>query len=156
MPAIFRSLSNPKVGACLAARIQSLTPQTPPRWGLMSSAQMLRHLNLAFQMALGDYTVANSSNRKLNSPLARFVSLTLPVRWPKGIATLPETDVVTQLHPCVFSQERSTLIGLLTRFSQAKPPDLRATHPILGPFTHAQWMRWGFRHTDHHLRQFGC
>jgi hypothetical protein len=27
---------------------------------------------------------------------------------------------------------------------------------MMGSLTHGQWMRWGYRHTDHHLRQFGC
>jgi hypothetical protein len=28
-------------------------------------------------------------------------------------------------------------------------------HPILGRLSRGQWMRWGYRHMDHHLRQFG-
>jgi Protein of unknown function (DUF1569) len=28
-------------------------------------------------------------------------------------------------------------------------------HPIFGPMTAKDWMRWGYLHADHHLRQFG-
>jgi hypothetical protein len=28
-------------------------------------------------------------------------------------------------------------------------------HPIFGPMSAAAWMRWGYLHADHHLRQFG-
>ena len=28
-------------------------------------------------------------------------------------------------------------------------------HPIFGPLTTSQWMRWGYLHVYHHLRQFG-
>jgi hypothetical protein len=28
-------------------------------------------------------------------------------------------------------------------------------HPMFGDLTSWQWMRWGYLHTDHHLRQFG-
>jgi hypothetical protein len=28
-------------------------------------------------------------------------------------------------------------------------------HPIFGRITRAEWLRWGYLHADHHLRQFG-
>ena len=28
-------------------------------------------------------------------------------------------------------------------------------HPIFLDLTQTQWMRWGYLHADHHLRQFG-
>ena len=29
-------------------------------------------------------------------------------------------------------------------------------HPIFGPMTLRAWMRWGYLHVDHHLRQFSA
>ena len=37
----------------------------------------------------------------------------------------------------------------------ATPEALVDRHPVLGPMTRANWMRWAWLHTDHHLRQFG-
>jgi hypothetical protein len=34
------------------------------------------------------------------------------------------------------------------------PGSKLGAHPSLGPLTRDEWMVWGFRHTDHHLRQF--
>jgi hypothetical protein len=35
-------------------------------------------------------------------------------------------------------------------------PDSRyAAHPMFGPLTRREWMLWGYRHMDHHFRQFG-
>jgi len=28
--------------------------------------------------------------------------------------------------------------------------------PIFGDMSEAEWMRWGYLHCDHHLRQFGA
>jgi hypothetical protein len=28
-------------------------------------------------------------------------------------------------------------------------------HPLFGPMSRAAWLRWGYLHLDHHLRQFG-
>jgi hypothetical protein len=29
-------------------------------------------------------------------------------------------------------------------------------HPIFGRMSEAAWLRWGWLHADHHLRQFGA
>jgi len=28
-------------------------------------------------------------------------------------------------------------------------------HPLFGPMSRAEWLRWGYLHMDHHFRQFG-
>jgi hypothetical protein len=33
--------------------------------------------------------------------------------------------------------------------------DATSSHGAFGPMTPADWHRWAYRHTDHHLRQFG-
>jgi hypothetical protein len=54
--------------------------------------------------------------------------------------------------PSGFDRDREQTIALLRRFAA---PDARyAQHPIFGPMTRDEWMIWGYRHTDHHLRQF--
>jgi hypothetical protein len=30
-----------------------------------------------------------------------------------------------------------------------------AQHPMFGAMPRADWLIWGYRHMDHHLRQFG-
>ncbi len=143
--------------AAIIRRFDYLTPSTPPQWGVMSSTQMLQHLVLAFRMSIGEYPVAEAPSREHDSPLRRFLALTLPVQWPKGIVTIPETDVTVLQPPSTdFAHERADLITLIHRFAEIPTADLRPTHPLMGPLTRSQWMRWGFRHTDHHLRQFGC
>lgn len=129
----------------------------PPQWGIMSSTQMLQHVVLAFRMSMDEIPVVEPSIRRFDSPLYRFVALSLPVRWPKGIPAPREIDfTITPPLPADFAEERRSLVVLMDRFGETPLSGLRSTNPVLGPLTHAQWMRWGFRHTDHHLRQFGC
>jgi hypothetical protein len=41
-------------------------------------------------------------------------------------------------------------------FTTAPPGTLVGqAHPIFGPMSDAAWLRWGYLHMDHHLRQFG-
>ena len=58
--------------------------------------------------------------------------------------------------PGAFEGDVRDLLRLLDRFTR-KPQEfaLRA-HPIFGAMTEAEWMRWGYLHMDHHLRQFGA
>lgn len=150
-------LTNPSVRAAIVFRLRKLTSDTPPRWGIMSSTQMLQHVVLAFRVSLGEIPVVETSIRRFDSPLYRFVALSLPIRWPKGIPAPREIDfAITPPQPAHFAEERRSLVLLMERFGETPLSGLRSTNPVLGPLTHAQWMRWGFRHTDHHLRQFGC
>ena len=43
-------------------------------------------------------------------------------------------------------------MALLRRF--VAPGARYARHPTMGELTREEWMIWGWRHTDHHLRQF--
>jgi prephenate dehydrogenase len=37
----------------------------------------------------------------------------------------------------------------------AKGTHYAPSHPMFGPMSPEDWMRWGYLHADHHLRQFG-
>jgi hypothetical protein len=57
--------------------------------------------------------------------------------------------------PAEFESDRRRLRALVERFA-AQPPDfVFAPHPMFGAMSHDDWMRWGYLHADHHLRQFG-
>lgn len=151
------TLADPAVRAVVIRRFDRLTPATSARWGTMSSAQMLRHLVLAFRMAMRECAVADASSRKFDNPLVRFAALTLPVTWPRGVNTVPEIDCASiQPSSVDFADERAKIVDAIQRFGEAPASDLCSTHPMFGILNQTQWMRWGFRHTDHHLRQFGC
>jgi hypothetical protein len=55
--------------------------------------------------------------------------------------------------PAEFAADRATLLLTLDEFTHASGP--WSPHPIFGPMSTAEWMRWAYLHTDHHLRQFG-
>jgi hypothetical protein len=43
----------------------------------------------------------------------------------------------------------------MERFA-AHPSLEREPHPVFGPMTRVDWLRWGYLHVDHHLRQFSA
>lgn len=49
-------------------------------------------------------------------------------------------------------QDRAEILAHLPR---AQKDFSFKPHPIFGEMTEAEWMRWGYLHCNHHLRQFG-
>jgi len=46
-------------------------------------------------------------------------------------------------------------VRIIGDFCARTPASFAATHPLFGPMNYEDWMRWGYLHADHHLRQFG-
>jgi hypothetical protein len=48
-----------------------------------------------------------------------------------------------------------TLFAAINKFTGLPRAFTFHTHPMFGEMTEKDWMRWGYLHADHHLRQFG-
>jgi hypothetical protein len=115
---------------------------------------MLCHLCDSFRMPLGERYVSPATGF-FQRTLLKTVALRTSLPWQKGFKTRPEVEQgVGGSAPVDFEEDRVTLLILFERFCDQLPqPQL--PHPIFGPMMVEDWMVWGFRHTDHHLRQFG-
>lgn len=139
----------------LEVRVRSLRPDGRRRWGRMSPHGAICHLSDAFRLALGEKPAAPQRGRFKS--LTRFVALHLPFDWPHGIVTVPEAEQgCGGTTPIEFEHDRAELLALIARFSAARPDELQPAHPMLGAMSTREWGRWGYRHLDHHLRQFGA
>ena len=87
----------------------------------------------------------------------RLIALRLPFKWPKGVPTMPETDQMKGgTPPGDFESDRGRLRALVDEFAGWERDGDRPPHPIFKKMSRKDWGRWGYRHMDHHLRQFGC
>ncbi len=119
----------------------------------MSVLQMLTHVDGAFRMAVGELYV--DSVRLPMTKMARWYILCSGIPWPRNYPTVAELDKAGSPNgPVNFDQCRTGLIERVRRFGLPFVT-LMPEHPMLGPMTRWEWMRWGFLHIDHHLRQFG-
>ncbi len=149
-----KSLSSPGDLAEIRTRIELLSPTDTRRWGSMSVQQMICHLSDAFSCPLLERTVAPFKGYPLPTPIFKWVALRLPRKWPPGVPTPPEIDQLIQgTPPTDFAADHASLLDRFDRFVRANGPWV--PHPMFGPMTRDDWMRWGYLHTDHHLRQFG-
>jgi len=138
----------------IVERIPALTPSDRRLWGKMSAHQMVCHLCDSHRSALGEKSVSPLGGF-LQRTIIKFIALQVPVKWPKGVATRPEVKQgVGGTAPTEFETDRAELLAAIERFCSGGV-NLAIPHPFFGRMTLQEWMRWGYLHADHHLRQFG-
>lgn len=134
----------------LRDRLTRLDPRTPPRWGRMTAPKMVCHLVESARMALGDLPVAPKWVPVRYPPLKQLFLYVIPI--PKGMPTAPE--LVARV-PDEWEADVRSLLELLDRVGAKSPGDAWPDHPAFGAMTGAMWGVLVYRHSDHHLRQFG-
>jgi hypothetical protein len=140
----------------ILGRLAHVQEGQPPLWGRLYAAAMLRHLREAFELALKDRPV-KQHHRLLRGPQIRWLVLYSGVSWVRNYQTVPEVDVLLKQEVVEdFEAERGKLVRIINRFSHCREERLLDKHPFFGKFRREDWMRWGYLHTDHHLRQFDC
>ena len=138
-------------------RLKAVGPQSERRWGTMSPHQMVCHLSDAFRMGMGQMAVSPATSL-LQRTLVKWIALYISIPWPAGIRTRPEIDQAlgAGTKPAEFAADVAALLALVEAVT-ARPRGFEwQPHPIFGPLSDADWMRWAYLHMDHHLRQFGA
>ena len=107
----------------------------------------------AFDCALGRKSVA-MCKLALPRPILKFAALRVPRQWPHGFPAPPEIAQDKEgKRPIEFAQDHAALLAAYRDFC-AHPPNPGPAHPYFGRMSTHDWLRWGYLHTDHHLRQF--
>ena len=146
------SILNEADRTAITNRFRSLSASSTRRWGTMDVTEMLQHLRRSALMCVGELSVPSANKRAFHKfPLKHMLLYVLP--FPKGAPTAPALKPVDAAS---FEEERAALLELLERIgtgvSEGKGPD----HPLFGPLS---WREWGvvtYKHSDHHLKQFGA
>lgn len=152
---MLKTLARPRDKAELVARLRMLRPDSARRWGRMSVHQMICHLCDSFRMSTGERPVRIVAGR-VRGTVIKWIALYLPLPWPPGVRTRPELDQERLgTRPVDFATDVAQLEALIELVTgQPRTFDWHA-HTLFGPMSEAAWLRWGYRHVDHHLRQFG-
>lgn len=145
------SFASSEVKSAVRKRIEGLTADTPRLWGRMTSHQTVCHLTDGYRMLAGDRHPKRADNF-ISRSVVRFVALHTTMAWPKGVKTVSEADQEQGgTKPTEWDRDVAELLRRVDEF-QARDGH---PHPIFGPLNENEWNVWGFRHADHHLRQFG-
>ena len=132
-------------------RIERLRPDSQRQWGVMNVAQMMAHCSAWLEIAAGEKTPPRSLMGRIVGRLAKKSILgEAPVR-----RNMPTMKSLIMSGERQFAEEQKLLIDWVGRFS-AGGPEQCTTHPhsFFGPMTPVECATMGYKHLDHHLRQF--
>ncbi len=151
-----KHLGSAATQAEVVARIRTVRPDSPGKFGTMSAPQMVVHCTDSFRVALGLRAVSTGGS-VIERAIIKYIALYAPITWPPGYPTRPEVDPTRDgTKPGDFVSDVADLVRMLERFGAHHPVGTWRPHPMFGAMTESQWHRWGYLHIDHHLRQFGA
>lgn len=134
----------------LVGRINLLQADSQAQWGKMDAYQMLKHCTLSEEMFHGKKTYKRLFIGRLFGSMALKGILKNETPMKKNQPTHPEMKITGTGN---FEHERAKWVELL----QAYPTfsNNQFIHPFFGKMTAGQIGNYVYKHTDHHLRQFG-
>lgn len=151
-----KTLANANDKNEIVVRLSAIGPESQRRWGKMAAPEMICHLSDAFRVIVGEKQAEPVSNWFSRSAF-KWAAFWFPTRWPHGVSTVPECDAkLGGTPPAALENDVRQLRELLERFTTRPRAYELPPHPIFGPLSEEEWMRWGYLHMDHHLRQFGA
>lgn len=146
------SILNETDRAAITGRVRSLSSSSTRRWGTLEVTGMLKHLHLAALMALGEMQVPSANKRVFHVfPLKHLLLYVVP--FPKGAPTAPKLKPEAAAS---IEEERAAVLELLERIGTGPRDGAGPDHPLFGPLTRREWGVVTYKHTDHHLKQFGA
>jgi len=149
-----RSLWNEPDRRDLLARFDRLKPDAKAQWGKMSAPQMLTHIGDTLRMTIGALKVEPRKTPLRFTPIKQLVIYWVPF-IPRNLPTARELQKTL---PGAWGDDLRDVKELarraVARYDQpaTKWPD----HPAFGKLSPRAWGVLGYKHVDHHLKQFGA
>jgi hypothetical protein len=139
----------------LVERLGALRPDSRRRWGTLTPHEMLCHLGDAAEMVLCIRPRTEPVAARPR-PVVKRLGLWTPIRWPHGWQTNPAHDPrIAGTRPTEFAADLQRALAGLHGLATARREDIEPAHGFFGTMSVRDWQRWAYKHTDHHLRQFG-
>ncbi len=146
-----KTLFDPIHRGRIVERLERLTPQHVPRWGSMTSEQVICHLAKALSLALASECPGQPRGPLSRPPLNWLIMYVLP--WPKGKTKAPPE--LFDFEPGQWARDLAELRSLIDRFGDRSPTDEWPANMVFGRISGRAWGVIQYRHLDHHLSQLG-
>jgi oxepin-CoA hydrolase / 3-oxo-5,6-dehydrosuberyl-CoA semialdehyde dehydrogenase len=136
--------------------LKALRADTQALWGAMTAQQVVEHLAWTFEMSTGRARVECRLPEEQRVKLRAFLYDNRPS--PHGFAN---PELVDGLPPLRHPDLESARLGLRAEVDHFLddtgliPPGAVFVHPLFGGLGREEWARSHFKHTHHHLMQFG-
>lgn len=150
----YPNIFDKEVTDALIARFESITKDSQPQWGKMNSAQMLAHVNVAYEKALNPGTKKPPFLMRLM--LKQFVKPIVVTDKPykKNSRTAPEFLITDER---ILEAERKKLIENMRKIQEMGAEAFDGKENIsFGQLTPDEWNTMFYKHADYHLKQFNA
>lgn len=135
----------------ILSRLNNISATTQPLWGKMNAAQMMAHCIAPFKAFFGEIRMKRRLMGILFGKMAKKkIYSDKPI--PKGLPTDQSFKMSGEKD---FIKERDELISYINRFAKEGYSVTSSVHPFFGKMSSQEWAVLGYKHMDHHLRQFG-
>ncbi len=154
MKTIFDSVAKEEI----SNRLNLLSTDSVGLFGVMNPSQMLHHLTMANQIALGEIILPDKS-RFLSRTFFWWMTLynmrpSIKKLKKKPLRTFKQMDIVlNKLEVESFEKEKEFFLQKLNQLLNTNSFPLK--HPLYGRMNKIQWGRWIYVHCDYHFVQFG-
>ena len=142
-----------ETGTVVLARLEKLTNETKPEWGKMNAAQMLAHLNVAYDIAY-EKTLVKKPGFLMSFMLKKMIKpIVVGVKpYKKNSRTAPSFLISDKRD---FSTEKQALISNVINTSKKGEAFFEGKHSIsFGELSANEWNNMFYKHLDHHFKQF--
>ncbi|MBM78410.1 MAG: hypothetical protein CL846_08000 [Crocinitomicaceae bacterium] len=136
----------------ITEKINSLNKNSIPRWGKMSSPQMLKHCSKFIDLYLGKISVPfwyKYFGITIGKLFLRYISKKSPLETPRNIRTDKSLKITDE--NLDFDSEKKVLIYKLIKLHDING---QINHPIYGSMKSEKILFLIKHHTIHHLNQF--
>lgn len=134
----------------LVLRINTLDANDIAQWGKMNAFQMVKHCVLGEEMFLGKKTYKRLFLGRLFGSMALKGILKDESPMKKNQPTHPEMKITGTGN---FENEQKKWVALLQEYPTFSNTNF--VHPFFGKMSKEQVGQFVYKHTDHHLNQFG-
>lgn len=136
----------------LITRIGTLDEKSVAHWGKMNVSQMLKHCTLYEELLLGKKKFKRSFLGLIFGKLALKDLIGDERELKHDMPTITEIRITGK--DIDLASEKKKWISLLQEHAFTSAPNV--VHPFCGKLTEEQIGYLSYKHTDHHLRQFGA
>lgn len=134
-------------------RIEKLTPTSKGQWGKMDVAQMLAHLNVAYEMAYERKHKKPGAFGRLMLKLFVKNAVVGPKPYKKNTRTAPQFIISDTKD---FEKEKQRLLSYMHKTKDLGEQYFEGRENLsFGPMSAREWNMLFSKHLDHHLTQFG-
>lgn len=148
------SILNPTDADVLRGRFAKLTPDAPAQFGKFNAPRMVCHLIDAYRNALGENNDTPFTGHILSNSALRWLIINV-IPFPKGKAPTAPSYLATK--PASWDADCTRWRELFDRVAARRnePTAAWGVHPAFGYLNAEQWGKLIYKHTAHHLGQFG-